>query len=145
GYQAVRNPLGGYYDTNGNYVAVPIPAGITLLSNYFVGDPEWIGILEYPDRPHSPSNRFVARDCFLVVPASQTLDINYIHNYARMNGTMLLDGFARNQGVGTYEINLGAFLTDLNTNQWDPSQNRYQYFDQNFTIANQGAGFDSAV
>jgi hypothetical protein len=31
---------------------------------------------------------------------------------------LLLDGYFRNQGVGSWEINLAAFLADLNTNEW---------------------------
>ena len=101
-------------------MAQPTP-GLTL-SNYFVGDPEWIGGLERMDLPHSSSNRFLYRYAYLVVPASKALDVNYVHNYARLlNGNMdpgSGDGFIRNQGVGTWEINLAAFLTDLNTNYW---------------------------
>src|SRR5579862_5292667 len=28
------------------------------------------------------------------------------------------DGYMRNQGVGSWELNLAAFLADLNTNEW---------------------------
>jgi hypothetical protein len=51
------------------------------------------------------------------VPASQTLDLNSIHNQARnTKATFNSLEFLRNQGVGTFEINLAAFLYDLNTN-----------------------------
>src|ERR1035437_8241711 len=33
-----------------------------------VGDPQWIGILERPDAPHGPDNKFVARVAFLAQP-----------------------------------------------------------------------------
>src|SRR5262249_25888705 len=49
------------------------------------------------------------------------------------------------QGVGSFEINLGAFFTDLNTNLWQTNSNPYQYFDQALNINNQGAGFDDAM
>lgn len=103
----------GYFvpvDENGN------PIGTNAL--WHVGDPEWIGILERPDQPHSSSNKFIARYAYIVVPAGKTLDVNYIHNQAKRPGDVTQDGFLRNQGVGSYEINLAAFLADLNTNAW---------------------------
>ena len=56
-------------------------------------------------------------------------------------------GFMRNQGVGSWEINLAvfAFLTDLNTNQWDPLVNPYIYDTWNGTLYNSGAGFSDAL
>ena len=70
--------------------------------------------------PHSGSNRFIARYAFLVVPAGRTLDINFIHNNARAVAARqpFNMGFSRNQGVGSWEINLAAFFRDLNTNYW---------------------------
>jgi hypothetical protein len=124
----------GQFDTNGlvldlNYLGT---------SNYLngstyslqVGDPEWIGVLEHPDAPHSANNPFVARYAFIAVPAN-SLDLNTIHNQAQdvnlgggntpvYNSTSGRDGYSRDQGVGPWEINLAAFLTDLNTNRWDP-------------------------
>ncbi|MEI9963159.1 MAG: hypothetical protein WDM76_19215 [Limisphaerales bacterium] len=46
--------------------------------------------------------------------------MNYIHNEARgANLSIPADeGFFRNQGVGSWEINLAAFFADLNTNEW---------------------------
>jgi hypothetical protein len=92
-----------------------------------VGDPEWIGILAHPDQPHGPNNPFIARYCFIAVPAN-SLDLNYAHNQALDAGELTMntptgsgvDGYSRDEGVGTWEINLAAFLTDLNTNRWDP-------------------------
>ena len=37
------------------------------------------------------------------------------------------DGFLRNQGVGSWEINLAAFLADLNNNVWLPVLPPEQY------------------
>lgn len=92
------------------------------LVQYVQGDPQWIGGLEFPDRHHSADNRFLYRYCYLVVPTSQALDINYIHNAANRpnKGTIDRTGadFLRNQGVGTWEINLASFLYDLNTNAY---------------------------
>jgi hypothetical protein len=36
-----------------------------------IGDPQWIGILEHPDRPHSETNRFIGRYAFLALPAGK--------------------------------------------------------------------------
>jgi hypothetical protein len=95
------------------------PQDFVTLSNSFVGDPEWIGVLEYPDQPHSASNKFLARYAFLVVPAGKALDVNYLHNAAALN-TGIPFAYRRNMGVGTWEINLAALLADLNTNYWLP-------------------------
>ena len=117
-----------YLDLNRNHAADPSgflpetnnlnqPTGNT---NYFVGDPEWIGILERPELPHSANNKFIARYAYIAVPASKTLDLNHIHNQAKNPTKLSLDTFGgdflRNQGVGSWEINLAAFLFDLNTN-----------------------------
>jgi hypothetical protein len=93
--------------------------------DYYVGDPEWIGVLERPDRTHSPTNRFLGRYAYLVVPEGRSLDINFIHNRAKFDDTFnqipadfSREGFLRNQGFGSWELNLAAFLMDLNTNYW---------------------------
>ena len=55
------------------------------------------------------------------------------------------DGYFRNQGVGSWEINLAAFLADLNTNQWDNILNGgiYQY-NRPVGSPNRGAAFADA-
>ncbi|HTV38937.1 MAG TPA: hypothetical protein VMF08_00065 [Candidatus Sulfotelmatobacter sp.] len=130
----------GRYDTNGVVIAMDNEGNALLNTNgtpiYLqeVGDPEWIGILEHPDQPHGPNNPFIARFCYLVVPAN-SLDLNFDHNQAlnpaMQSGGSLAggDGYFRNQNVGTWENNLAAFLADLNTNIWDPQGfgNQYQY------------------
>src|SRR6266699_4924538 len=121
-------PNGSYIDTNGNTFATPVPG---VVSNYFIGDPQWIGVLEKPGFPHSPTNRFVSRYAFESIPLSKTLDINYIYNYAKtlppVNMAPGNDSFFRNMGIGTWEINLAAFLVDLNTNLWQPASAPYTY------------------
>jgi len=140
GLLPVMNPAGGFYNLNGGMIPNPI-AGNTL-SNFFVGDPEWVGITERPEYPHSATNRFTARYAWIAIPAGQTLDLNYIHNDAKqLAQTPGNDGFRRNQGVGSWEINLGAFLTDLNTNFWSPLGYNYR----TDGAANLGAGFDDAA
>ncbi|MBI4324776.1 MAG: hypothetical protein HY674_05875, partial [Chloroflexi bacterium] len=90
----------------------------TTKFNNFVGDPEWVGVLEHPDRVHSDNNRFIGRYAFLILPAGKSLDLNFIHNQANLNSSAAFadNGFFRNQGYGSWEMNLAAFLSDLNTN-----------------------------
>ncbi len=132
----------GRYDTNG--VVGNFDNNNNLLGTSFqVGDPEWIGVLERPDQPYGPNNKFIARFAFIALPVGNSLDLNAIHNQA-LNRALdpLSDGYFRNQGVGTWEINLAAFLTDLNTNQWDPNTDAYNYLRPNFR--NAGRGFEDA-
>ncbi len=99
------------------------------------GEPEWVGVLADPSHPHSPSNYFIGRYAFMVQPLGKELDINYIHNESQSNYNHSFspyDLFARDQGVGSWELNLAAYLRDLNTNSYDnplyvvPGE-RYQY------------------
>ncbi|MGH7939710.1 MAG: hypothetical protein ACREFR_01390, partial [Limisphaerales bacterium] len=124
----------GRYDTNGWVTNIDNDGNGLGSMSFQVGDPEWIGVLEHPGQPHGPNNRFIARFCFIAVPAN-SLDFNSIHNQTLetlmgstvnppsavtpVTGTPY-DGYWRDQGVGTWELNLAAFLTDLNTNRWDP-------------------------
>jgi hypothetical protein len=120
-----------------------------ILSNYFAGDPQWIGVLEKPGFPHSATNRFIGRYAYFGVPLSQTLDLNYIHNYGKeLRVTMLPgnDSFFRNMGVGTWELNLAAFLVDLNTNIWQPPNDPYNYYALGtYLKANTGVAFEDAL
>lgn len=158
GYWPVMSGIPGlpYYSTSGVAIssANPIPGNVAY--SWFIGDPEWIGVLERPDLPHSATNRFIGRYAYMVLPAGKTLDLNYIHNQALLAGstqpfssTLALteDGYLRNQGVGTWEINLASFLMDLNTNQWNSySYNRWRP-DPNVPAnnpANQGRAFSDA-
>ena len=139
----------GRYDTNG-YGPLWDKAGNVVLdahgnpvtNNFFTGDPEWVGILERPEFPHSATNKFVARYAFLVLPVGNSLDMNYIHNQAKLLGTRN-EGFLRNQGVGPWEINLAAFLHDLNTNTyaWGGS-GFYNYLTNNGLSAAPSTGVD---
>ncbi len=132
--------------------------GIPGLSNYFVGDPQWIGGLEFPDQNHSADNPFIYRYAYMIVPSSETMDINYIYNYAKRASPVMglgSDSFLRNQGVGTWEINLAGLLVDLNTNLWDAgatplspvSPIYYNYYSGpgTYTLANSGIAFDDAL
>ena len=151
-----------YLDLNRNGIFDPsgwlpeIVNGVPLVDvggkpvlTFRVGDPQWIGGLQSPDRLPAADNRFLFRYAFLAVPAGQTLDLNHIHNYAKVLDPGMAvtggDAFRRNQGVGSWEINLAAFLADLNTNIW--LQPRYQYngADSQLGLPNVGLAFDDAL
>jgi hypothetical protein len=121
-------------------------------TNLQVGDPEWIGVLDHPDQPHGPNNHFIARYAFVAVPIGNALDLNAIYNDAMQPGKTMLggnDGFMRNQGVGSWEINLAAFLADLNTNQWlptiPPNNLYYAYNPPPLIGGNSGFAFEDAL
>jgi hypothetical protein len=145
-----------------------LTASNTFATNFVMGDPQWVGILErgnytpglynlkigrqmFPvGMAHSADNLFISRYAYVVIPASSALDINHMHNYVKgpQLGSFVMgpDGFWRNQGVGSWEINLAAFLADLNTNYWNNVSGPYVY---NKTFpgfqANTGTAFDDAV
>jgi hypothetical protein len=109
-----------------------------------VGDPQWIGILERIGEPHSARNRFTARYAYMIVPVGKTLDLNFIDNDAKgLDMTMNENGFMRNQGFGSWEINMAAFLADLNTNVWNPPASRYEYITDP-AISSRGVAFIDA-
>jgi len=148
------DPIRPFYDTNGNLTASFNPPN--LLSNVLVGDPEWVGVLERPDAPYGPNNKFIARYAFIAVPIGNALDLNAIHNQVldekNASSTINLppagDTYFRNQGVGSWEINLAGFLADLNTNEWGQvigslGGTFYQY-NQPQALANLGHAFDDA-
>ena len=117
-------------------------------TNSLAGDPEWIGVLERPDLPPGSTNKFLARYAFFAVPTDNALDLNHIYNEAGKRvvdafpGQLgVADSFYRNQGVGSWELNLAAFLVDLNPNEWAPN---YQYNWPISTTANSGHAFDDA-
>jgi hypothetical protein len=125
----------GRFDTNG-WILERNDNGVAIGTNrlWHVGDPEWIGVLADPDRPHSGNNRFLYRIAYVVVPADRTLDLNYVHNQAR-NPVATDSRYLRNQGVGSWELNLAAYFRDLNTNLW----RNYNY---QTTAANTGNTFE---
>ncbi len=158
----------GLYDTNG-WVAPRDRAGNIISGQPLIaqfGDPEWIGISEHPDEPHSGSNRFTGRIAYFVQPVGRTLDLNYIHNSAKDRNAYnsaqahyvqpttdlnLTDGFLRNQGLGSWELNLAGLLVDLNTNFWPapgmPTVNGRQAYNYQLSTvaANRGQAFADAT
>lgn len=108
----------GVFDTNGVQLTYN-QQGRLFGTNDMVGDPQWIAVREHSDAIHSGTNRFLMRYAYVILPAGKTLDINYAHNEVKGRRTAA-SGFLRNQGVGGWEMNLGGFLADLNTNIWKP-------------------------
>ncbi len=51
-------------------------------TNFQMGDPQWIGVLERPDTTYGPDNKFLSRYAFIALPVGNALDLNYIHNQA---------------------------------------------------------------
>ncbi len=137
----------GVFDTNGvvpvlNNVGQVLQVNGTNVLTNVVGDPEWIGILDHPEQRHSASNQFVARYAFIALPIGNSLDINYVHNQAKRIGNSN-DGFLRDQGVGSWEINLAGFLNALNPNPgfWD-----YKFYENtNLFVPSQGLAFQDAA
>ncbi len=104
------------YERGNNRATLKVPNNNQArLKTHMVGDPQWIGVLEYPNQPHSPTNRFIGRFAYLILPEGKSLDLNAIHNDTKNRWKT---DFLRNQGVGPWEMNLAAFLSDLNFNQW---------------------------
>lgn len=129
----------GRFDTNG-YILQRNVQGVAIGNNrlWHVGDPEWIGVLADPDRPHSGNNRFLYRIAYLVVPADQTVDLNFVHNQARNPDDATTSRFFRNQGVAPWELNMAGLFRDLNTNLW-------QTYAYSTNAANTGLTFDHAL
>ena len=80
------NPNNPNDPKNGTTMPAILP-GLTL-SNSLAGDPEWVGVLEHPDAPHSANNLFLSRWAFIALPVGNALDLNYIHNQALNNGAV---------------------------------------------------------
>ena len=151
------------FETNG-YLPVMQDNGLPLtningvaVTNYFNGEPEWIGVLQYPEWPHSATNRFVGRYTYVVLPIGKTLDFNFIHNYSKVfvtgvwrpppappvpmlaAGATPVDLFIRDQGVGSWELNLAGCLWALDTNIYAGN-----YYYSEAVNRNSGSAFDDA-
>lgn len=145
----------GRFETNGFFI--PFGENRQNIPNanpeFHVGDPEWLALFERPTLNHSSSNRAFGRYAYLVQPIGKALDLNFIHNDGRRfmdtNTANNFDsGFHRNQGFGTWEINLAAFLATINTNLWpvDPSVPQpYRYITNATPTRNSGTAFWDAT
>ena len=51
----------------------------TVPARGIVGDPEWLGVLADPTKPHSVNNRYLARMAYMTVPVSRALSLRYNH------------------------------------------------------------------
>jgi len=136
-------------DANNNVLIDPVTQNPVVTVQ--TGDPEWVGVLEHPDATHGPNNKFLSRYAFIALPVGNTLDLNYIYNQAKTEkvdpAASGADGFFRNQGVGSWELNLAAFLADLNTNIWSPvplPANLYYAYNEPFNN-NSGIAFQDAL
>jgi len=97
--------------------------------------------------PHSETNQFIGRYAYIMMPTGKSLDINFIHNMAVYDpadpririSSGALQRFSRNQGVGSWELNLAGFLVDLHTNVWKPTFYTYS------TNQSSGKAFENAV
>ena len=85
------------------------------------GDPIWLGVLDRPWFGHSRTNYFKMRYAYVVLPVGKELDLNTIHNDTSPNPGY---GYMRNQGFGPWELNLGAFLHEMDPIVWDYTYNR---------------------
>ncbi|HTB85819.1 MAG TPA: hypothetical protein VK742_19400 [Candidatus Sulfotelmatobacter sp.] len=133
--------FGSLVDENGNTNAVT-PYQLT-------GDPQWIGQLQNPGTVHAADNKFLYRYAYIVLPVGQSLDVNYDHNESRISAPSPLDDlYLRNQGIGSWEINLAGFLADLDTNLWyeNPTNTLISYYDyEPATPFAQYTAFDDAL
>ena len=113
----------------------------------FVGDPQWIGVLEDPSQPHGPDNRFIGRYAYMVVPASKALDLNLIHNNDKRPGSNAAEGYFRGAGTASADLNLAAILAQLSGVVWPyesyyPMATDYPYVVGN--VPNLSAAFSDA-
>jgi hypothetical protein len=137
-------------DDAGGRIPDPNNGGLPL-TNYVVGDPQWIGVLEHPDQPHSSSNKFIARYCFIALPIGNSLDMNYAGNQAKFSKAPNQNfdgGFLRNENVGTWELNLPGFLASVNPNYWNtnnPANGTYNYLYNSLNSGSTGLAFDDAA
>jgi hypothetical protein len=157
----------GEFETNGDQPTIlndtpPYEFGPNEVLN---GEPEWIGQLRNPLFHHSATNTFISRYAYLILPVGKTLDLNYIGNYLKetyesgisplTNTFNLDDGYARDQGIGSWELNLAGFLDALSPWAYEyhqagypgyftPSSGSYKYIPPSLTGPNFGDAFNDA-
>ncbi len=139
----------GRFETNGLVQDIlPSGAANTGVFDLVNGEPEWIGVLKYPETNHSQSNPFIGRYAFMALPIGKTLDFNYIHNYSKYaaggvgNPPMNMDAFIRDEGVGSWELNLGALINDISPMyQTNPPYVASYLYAPSYNAANGPGGF----
>jgi hypothetical protein len=125
----------GLFETNGYQLMTNIDGSVSY--GFLNGEPEWIGILRNPLYAHSSTNLFIGRYAYLVLPIGKELDFNYIHNFAKgnyrsignLNNTSYPgnenDGFARDQGIGSWELNLAGLLDAISPWAYENNNSAY--------------------
>jgi hypothetical protein len=146
-------------DGNGYKVPLAGPPGPSApppyVTNFNDGEPEWIGVLKYPEYIHSPTNPFIGRYAFMALPIGKTLDLNFIHNfskYALSRGALSQsmawqsDGFIRDEGVGSWELNLAALLYNISPAMYLTNFNNdfYSYNPLSYTPSTGEAFYDAS-
>jgi len=96
---------------------IVLPYGDQTITNAVIGDPEWVGVLERPDRPHASSNKFVARWSYVATP-EKALDIASIHE-------QLVDTPMTN--VGSNTLNLSGVSSFQNYDLGGPFNRDKEY------------------
>jgi hypothetical protein len=148
----------GKFETNGFLPVIKDNGLQSGAVNYFNGEPEWIGVRQYPESPLSATNRYIGRYAYVVQPTGKMLDFNYIHNYSKvaLGGKKFppvmqlgeFDEFVRDQGVGSWELNLAGYLWGLNDNIYGNATAPYFATPYNYApgqfVANRGYAFDDA-
>ena len=144
----------GRFETNG-FIPPILDDGTTAnWLAYYVGEPEWIGVLRNPELPHSASNPGVGRFAYFVQPIGKSLEINYIHNNSKgdipnnsdysmtisYNGA---DGFMRDQGVGSWENNFAGYFYYIDPYHYARSYGNFYAYNAG-ALANAGPSFDDA-
>ena len=148
----------GRFETNGLLPYIkddgsPLVTGGVTTYNFVNGEPEWIGVLQYPGVPQSATNRYVGRYAVLVLPIGKMLDYNFIHNYSKSlvsvtpgmppSGSTSADQFVRDQGVGPWELNLAGLLWGVDNNPYSLPGGTPYHYSQGIT-PNTGYAFDDA-
>jgi hypothetical protein len=127
----------GRFETNGYQNTFANEARLLGPNAIMNGEPEYIGVLKNPLLHHSSVNQFIGRYAYLVLPIGKTLDLNYIHNFLKgtygsvgnLNNTgergFENDGFARDQGIGSWELNLAGLLDAVSPWAYETNDSGY--------------------
>ncbi len=153
---AVNRPL-VEADTNRTFLDLNRNGVYDPPTNGLPGDPQWLAVRDQAG-PLSDKNHYIGRICYFVLPSGKSLDLGVIHNQAKpaiieaqtqsLTPNPNSEGYIREFGLGSWELNLASFLVDLNTNAWHSPFDQvygsdYVYYDDP-TTPNMGAAFADA-
>ena len=96
----------------------------TVPARGIVGDPEWLGVLADPTKPHSVNNRYLARMAYMTVPVSRALSLRYNHFITNWGA---LDQ-VRGEGKGARSLDLAAPLYHIDPVLFGQSRTSAQRF-----------------